>query len=199
MTTGETPVMSSGSYGLRTSAINLAEADWNYTSTPLPAENKIVAENEYWDNLNQQKPKAARRVSPGIGATETDLTMFQHREDFNPLTGGEIKAQLKAAAMTQQKEDLNMRIVRVFLVDPDKRIEDLNKRLLYKSDELITDMTDQDLFFDIDVKSILEKHNKYRETVIYEVTSKGDTVEKTGLKPVRVSDLAMSVILVAEF
>lgn len=175
------PVMTSGSYGQATSTINLMEAGAVIGSNYFDHTLTGVNPEEWFEVQGRTVP---RRVDPDF--TQATEALFD-------------EANTSFSAAATEKEDYTMRIVRIFLVDPDKRIEDLDKRVLYQSDEITTDATDQDLFFDIDVKAILDKHNKYREKVTYEVTNKGDTTEKTGLKPVRVSQLTMSVITIAEF
>lgn len=87
-----------------------------------------------------------------------------------------------------------LRVVRVFLVDPDDRLP-VDKRILYKSDEMITDATDQELFFGIDVKNLIDAHNKMRAKTEWEHRGKS----KTGLKEIRIRDLVMSVTTLAEF
>ena len=88
-----------------------------------------------------------------------------------------------------------LRVVRVFLVDPDDRVP-VEKRVLHKTEEITTDATDQELFFDIPVSDLLKKHNKFRETIDWE-DDEGE--QKTGLKEVRVRDLTMSVTTLAQF
>src|ERR1051326_5789570 len=60
----------------------------------------------------------------------------------------------------------NRRIVQVFIADPNESVP-LENSLLYQDEKPhLTDLTDQELFFEIDIRSILEKHNKYRVTVV---------------------------------
>jgi hypothetical protein len=82
-------------------------------------------------------------------------------------------------------------------VDPDERVPVAN-RILHKSDEMVTDETDQELFFGIPVADLLKSHNAFREG--HEVEEKdGDTTKRRKLKPVRIRDLTMTVVTVASF
>lgn len=91
-----------------------------------------------------------------------------------------------------------IRLVRVLLVDPDKRITDMKKAVLYDSEEHLTDATDQELYFDINVMELLAKHNAYRKTVLDEKAT-----DRRGkdmfLKPIKIRDLTMNVVTIAEF
>src|SRR5262249_40185329 len=50
------------------------------------------------------------------------------------------------------------RIVRVVIIDPDDNVP-LNDSILFKGEEKYTDLTDQELFFEVDIKNLLEAHN----------------------------------------
>lgn len=101
-----------------------------------------------------------------------------------------------------KKEEKKMakkgRIVRVLIVDPHKDIP-LEKSFLYKGDELITDLTDQELFFEIDIKGVLDKHNKEVRAVTVDKAATKESSKQTFLEPVRVRDLSMLVVSIAEF
>jgi hypothetical protein len=90
------------------------------------------------------------------------------------------------------------RIVQVFIADTNDNIP-LEKSLLYQDERPhLSDLTDQELFFDLDVKAILEKHNEYRVTVrdkqASEKSSKDIMLEKA-----KIRDLKMTVVTVAQF
>lgn len=99
---------------------------------------------------------------------------------------------------TSMAAKAELRIVRVFLVDPDERVP-IDKRVLYRSEEIITDNTDQELFFGIPVNDLLKDHNAFRATVEWEEKTSEGTKTKTGLKEVRIRDLFMSVTTIAKF
>lgn len=86
------------------------------------------------------------------------------------------------------------RLVQVFIADPDENVS-LEKSLLYTGPQKLTDATDQELFFEIDIKSIMEKHNAVRLQLVNKKVK--ERVEY--LEPARVRDLRMVVVNVASF
>jgi hypothetical protein len=86
------------------------------------------------------------------------------------------------------------RLVQVVIVDPNENIS-LEDCLLFKGEEKLTDATDQELFFELDIKDILEKHNTKRITVIDKKVK--DRTEY--LEPAKIRDLKMVVVNVASF
>lgn len=86
------------------------------------------------------------------------------------------------------------RLVQVFIADPDENVP-LDKSLLYSGEQKLTDATDQELFFEIEIKAILEKHNAERVQFINKRVK-----ERTEfLEPVKIRDLKMVVVNVATF
>lgn len=102
-----------------------------------------------------------------------------------------------AANIAKQEKHMTARIVKVFMADPDENIP-LEKRVLYTGDEKLTDSTDQELFFEIPIAELLAKHNDLRRsTVDRKATAKlGKDVH---LEPIRIRDLRMVVVTVAQF
>jgi hypothetical protein len=105
-----------------------------------------------------------------------------------------------AAALNKpnQKEtpmsDPTRRLVQVFIADSDENVP-LENSLLYTGGQKLTDLTDQELFFEIDIKSILAEHNAKRVTFINKKVK-----ERTEqLEPARIRDLKMVVVTVAGF
>lgn len=84
------------------------------------------------------------------------------------------------------------RIVQVFICDPTEEVP-LDKALLFRGDQKFTDLTDQELFFEVDIKTIIDSHNAFRATVL----RKGS--DKKFLDPIRIRDLKMVVVNVAGF
>ena len=101
-------------------------------------------------------------------------------------------AENKVVADKQDK----LRVVRVYIADTNVNIP-VGKRLLYTGEETITELTDQELFFELDIKSLLAEHNKYRFGVKDKKHSSKDNV--VYLEPVRVRDLVMTVVNIATF
>lgn len=89
------------------------------------------------------------------------------------------------------------RVVQVFIIDPHPDVP-LDQCLLYKGDPKLTDATDQELFFDVDIRSLLDAHNAKRVT--YRDKSAGTANnEVVKLEPARIRDLRMSVVTIATF
>ncbi len=100
-------------------------------------------------------------------------------------------------ALPNTNRDYTMRIVKVFIADSNVNIP-LDKRVLYSGTEKLTDLTDQELFFEVSIGELLSAHNSYRSSVLDRAAS-----DKFGrniyLEPVRIRDLKMVVVDVATF
>lgn len=84
------------------------------------------------------------------------------------------------------------RVVQVFIADSNDNLS-LDDCLLFKGDEKLTDATDQELFFELDIKDMLERHNAKRVKIIDKKVK--DRTEY--LEPAKVRDLKMVVVTVA--
>lgn len=93
----------------------------------------------------------------------------------------------------KEKKLASRRIVQVFIADPDENIP-VNDCLLYRGDEHLTDLNDQELFFELDIKELLENHNKKRVKIVDKKFK--DRTEY--LEPAKIRDLKMIVVTVAE-
>lgn len=92
------------------------------------------------------------------------------------------------------EKPVTRRIVQVFIADTDENVP-LDKSVLYTGTQKLTDATDQELFFEVPIKEILDKHNAYRATLVNKKVK-----ERTEyLEPVRIRDLKMVVVEVAKF
>lgn len=86
------------------------------------------------------------------------------------------------------------RLVQIFIADPNENVP-VDQCLLYTGEQKLTDATDQELFFEIDIKSILEKHNAARVKIVDKKVK-----ERTEyLEAVKIRDLKMVVVTVAGF
>jgi len=96
-----------------------------------------------------------------------------------------------------KEKPMSCRIVRVFIVDTDEALK-VEDRVLYRGEEKLTDSTDQELFFEVDIKAALETHNAKRVS-----TADKKASIKMGkeifLEPVRIKDLSMVVTEIAKF
>ena len=97
---------------------------------------------------------------------------------------------LKEEIMSNTKR----RLVKIFIADPDENVP-VENCMLYSGEEILTEFTDQELFFEIPIKELLDSHNEMREKTEKETNK--DKVEY--LKKVRIRDLCMTVVTIAEF
>jgi hypothetical protein len=86
------------------------------------------------------------------------------------------------------------RLVQVFIADPDENVP-LESCLLYSGKQKLTDLTDQELFFEIDIKSIMDTHNQKRASIV----NKSIKERTENLEPARIRDLKMTVVTIATF
>lgn len=94
----------------------------------------------------------------------------------------------------QMEQDMSNRIVQVFIADINPNIP-VEERLLYKGEPKFTDMTDQELFFELDIKELLAKHNEKRIKII----DKSVKDRTQYLEPARVRDLKMATVTITAF
>lgn len=103
----------------------------------------------------------------------------------------------KAKQNQQPKKEspkVTTRLVQVFIADPNENIP-LDDVLLYRGEQKLTDATDQELFYEIDIKSILDAHNAKRIKLIDKKVK-----ERTEhLEPAKIRDLKMVVVTIAQF
>jgi hypothetical protein len=111
---------------------------------------------------------------------------FTFDEDPTPLRAQPHRIGVPMAAVAQR------RIVQVFIADSNENVP-LDDCVLYKGDQKLTDANDQELFFELDIKSILEAHNVKRIKMIDKKVK--DRTEY--LEPAKVRDLKMVVVTVA--
>ena len=75
------------------------------------------------------------------------------------------------------------RIVQVMVVDPDPKVP-LDLAVLHHGEQMVTDSTDEELFFEMDIQDLLKQHNERRE--------------EAKLPPVRIRDLKREVLTVLQ-
>lgn len=113
---------------------------------------------------------------------------------------GEFYARMSGArsAPSLQFQDISpmpaRRLVQVFIADPNENVP-LNDSLLYRGDQHLTDATDQELFFEIDINMLLKAHNLKRVTFVDKKVK--ERVEH--LEPIKIRELKMVVVTVAQF
>lgn len=99
-----------------------------------------------------------------------------------------------------QQQEITMsaaRIVKVFIADPNENIP-LERRVIYTGDEKLTDLTDQELFFEVSIADLLTKHNIERIKVI-DKTQASKFGRDIFLEAAKIRDLKMVVVTVATF
>lgn len=109
----------------------------------------------------------------------------------------DVRPALGAQFLKEQPIVSTARIVKVFIADSNDNLP-LEKRVLYEGEQKLTDLTDQELFFEVPIAEVLAKHNEVRK-----VTVDKKQAEKFGrdifLEPARIRDLKMVVVNVAQF
>jgi hypothetical protein len=93
-------------------------------------------------------------------------------------------------------EDMR-RIVQVFIADTTEDIP-LENGLLYEGEPKFTDLTDEELFFEIGMKDLLDSHNVIREATLDKKATK-ESGRDVYLEPARIRDLRMVVVDIAVF
>ncbi len=92
---------------------------------------------------------------------------------------------------------MSKRMVQVLIADPDENVL-LESSLLFKGEPKLTDLTDTELFYEIDIKPLLDKHNEIRKA-----TKDKPQSNKFGkdiyLEPAKIRDLKMIVVEIAKF
>ena len=104
------------------------------------------------------------------------------------------KAAITPPLKKETKTMANRRLVQVFIADPDENLP-VDKSMIYSGDQRFTDLTDQELFFEIDIKTLLDKHNAERVKTI----NKSVKERSEYLEPARIRDLKMVVVNIASF
>ena len=134
--------------------------------------------------------RSVTAVDMELGEVETNN--FGLLQTYDPLLIGEAGRE-SIIPLKRIKEIINMsgrRVVQVIIVD-DNEFVPLKDSLLFMDKPRLTDATDQELFFEIGIMDILNKHNTMR------IKLKDD--KKKNLKPARIRDLKMAVVNVALF
>jgi|SRR5215510_2683118 len=86
------------------------------------------------------------------------------------------------------------RVIKVYVVDTNDNVP-LDRAILYQGEEKVTDLTDQELFYELNMAELLKKHNEFRVTLI----DKSIKERTVNLEPARIRDLSMTIVTVCEF
>jgi hypothetical protein len=112
---------------------------------------------------------------------------------ISPKPAAETETQAKIMA----NDKTTRRIVQVFIADPNENVP-LEKSVLYTGEPKLTDLNDTELFFEVPIQDLLKKHNEVRKTVVDKEASKRAGKDIL-LDPVKIRDLRMVVVTVAQF
>lgn len=160
---------------------------YSYTSNtvdPLAAAGMFAPQQLNQGMLQQQLNQA---VDTTAGAAAVGGTTAR-RLGASPIARRQPE-EIKMAAATGR------RYVQIFIADPDPKVP-LDKCLLYSSESKMTDLTDEELYFEVEIKRILDEHNEKVRTVTIDKSIKDRTQY---LEPTRIRDLRMTVVTIAQF
>jgi hypothetical protein len=166
MAMGDIPAIGSSAYGASTSTFTLAENGMGFAP---PALGQL--HNQAFGNWQKEDSK------------------------LDDLIKQAEKAQFVSAQQKQEIQSMSARrLVKVVIVDPNENVP-LNQCILYSGEEKLTDATDQELFFEIDIKQLLDAHNEKRVKVLDKKVK-----ERTEyLEPAKIRELKMVVVNIASF
>jgi hypothetical protein len=143
-------------------------------------------------------------LEPGTGFVAQDAGSGMRRVHLQEFkTGGDVFEGINKVLHHAVDDDFNneedevmsdKRLVRVLVVDPDEQVP-VEQSVLHDGKEQLTDLTDQELFFEVEIQAALKKHNEKRAAIINKTVK--DRTEY--LEPARIRDLKMLVVTLAEF
>jgi hypothetical protein len=124
---------------------------------------------------------------------------IQRRIQAHPFSGlGNLgQAIQEIITPTKVMPNTSRRIVQVFIADPNENIP-LEESVLWKGDQKLTDSTDTELFFEVPIAEILKAFNEKRVKWTDKEASKR-AGKDVFLDPVKIRDLKMVVVTVAQF
>lgn len=139
---------------------------------------------------------------PRYPQTDYDIMdrLAKHAEIETKIADAKARHRMRPFNKPQEKQDMaevgkpTARLVQVFIADPDENLP-LDKRLIYKGEQKFTDLTDQELFFEVEINSILATHNELRVKTL----DKSIKTKERFLEPIRIRDLRMVVVNIATF
>ena len=169
MLQSEMPAIGASSYGSTAYGLNdLESANWLNTAS-------------HTTMLNQQ-----------------NLEAQDYQKLVRRISSARFKPMQTAAAQQEETEDMadssKRRLVQVLIVDPDERVP-LDDCLLYRGEPKMTEATDQELFFEVDIKNLLAARNERRVKVV----DKKVKERQEYLEPAKIRELKMVVVTIAAF
>ena len=127
---------------------------------------------------------------------QVDTPVAAGNENLRRVLAAAIPAVQKSIVPTTSKQEgvmaVTRRFIQVIVADSNENVP-LESCVLYKGEPKVTDLTDQELYFELDIKELLAKHNEKR------ITFKDKAVKERVelLEPAKVRDLKMVVVTIA--
>lgn len=135
------------------------------------------------------------------GVTATTYTVGGNRESMTELLEVMTPSVREEFIASQYDNEtsiyMSKRIVRVFLADTDDNVP-LTQSILHQTGEKLTDLNDQELYFEIPIQEVLKKHNELRATLLDKKASHR-AGKDVFLEPVKIRDLRMTVVNITMF
>lgn len=132
-----------------------------------------------------------------LGSIVPQLRDFQEWANQQSQRAPELTSQQFAQLIVQPMPNSTRRIVQVFVADPNENVP-LEESVLFSGSQKLTDLTDNELFFEVPIVETLAKHNAKRVTWPDKEASKRSAKEVM-LEPARIRDLKMVVVTIAQF
>jgi hypothetical protein len=162
-----------------------------YTSSSAIGVNALPALDNCGVITDENFNQLLRRPEPGwTASTVNAIASSPHWQELRPQDR-------PAKPQTKGQTEMQTRLVKVLIADSDKRVP-LADRLLFEGDEQLTDLTDQELYFEIPIKEKLDAHNAKRVKIVDKESTRA-TGKETFLEPIRIRDLRMTVVTIATF
>jgi hypothetical protein len=131
---------------------------------------------------------AYNRLQGGAEFLQQEKAVLRRVQQNNAVEDVAIQKKQEIKTMTGR------RLVQVFIADPNENVP-LDSSMIYVGEQKLTDSNDQELFFELDIKNLLDKHNEKRTKMIDKKVK-----ERTEyLEPVKIRELKMVVVTVAQF
>lgn len=124
----------------------------------------------------------------------SNLLPNQSTDDTNPVAQLNMLMAQHLQPLPKQEQVMARRVVQVYIADPNENVP-LEDSLIYQGSQKLTDSTDQELFYEIDIKNLLDAYNVKRVKIVDKKVK-----ERTQyLEPVKIRELKMVVVTVASF
>lgn len=139
-------------------------------------------------------------VNPAVAGSHHDLENLV-RESYRRLPVQQEPdfslVQLSTLTEQQNMTAIARRIVQVFIADTNENVP-LDESILYKGDPKLTDLIDNELFFEVGISATLTAHNLKRvKWLDKEATKRAG--KDVFLDPAKIRDLKMVVVTIASF